>query len=147
MAADNSFDIVSDVDLMEASNAVQQALKEIRQRFDFKGERERHRPRQGDAHADVGRRIEAQVGDRHPAGKLVKRGVSLKALDYGKVEEAAKGDGPPGRHDPEGDPHGEGQGDREVHQGTGVRVQAQIQEDQVRVTGKKRTTCKPSSRP
>ncbi|HEU4764353.1 MAG TPA: DUF520 family protein, partial [Candidatus Eisenbacteria bacterium] len=37
MAADNSFDIVSDVDLMEASNAVQQALKEIRQRFDFKG--------------------------------------------------------------------------------------------------------------
>ena len=36
-AGDNSFDIVSDVDFMEVSNAVQQAVKEIRQRFDFKG--------------------------------------------------------------------------------------------------------------
>ena len=37
MAGDNSFDIVSDVNMMEVSNAVQQAMKEIRQRFDFKG--------------------------------------------------------------------------------------------------------------
>ena len=37
MAGTNSFDVVSDVNLMEVSNAVQQAMKEIRQRFDFKG--------------------------------------------------------------------------------------------------------------
>ncbi|TMQ56534.1 MAG: DUF520 family protein, partial [Candidatus Eisenbacteria bacterium] len=37
MAGSNSFDVVSEVNMMEASNAVQQAMKEIRQRFDFKG--------------------------------------------------------------------------------------------------------------
>ena len=91
MAADNSFDIVSDVDLMEASNAVQQALKEIRQRFDFKG-----------SASDIALDKETLTltsDDESKLksvidilqGKLVKRGVSLKALDYGKVEEAAKG--------------------------------------------------------
>ena len=136
MAADNSFDIVSDVDLMEASNAVQQALKEIRQRFDFKG-----------SASDIALDKETLTLTSDDESKL-KSVIDIlrKAGQARRVAQGARlwqgggggqGDGPPGRHDPEGDPHGEGQGDREVHQGTGVRVQAQIQEDQVRVTGKK----------
>jgi uncharacterized protein YajQ (UPF0234 family) len=86
-----SFDVVSEVDLQEVRNAVDQAAREVGTRFDFK---------------DTGSSIE--LGDKaielHTASeerlraltqvleeKLVRRKVSLKALDYGKVEEAAKG--------------------------------------------------------
>ena len=90
MAQDNSFDIVSKVDIQEVRNAIDQALKEIRQRFDLK-----------DSHSEVNlegdeaiqlasaRRIQAGSGQGHPGQKLVKRGVSLKNLTYGKVEPAA----------------------------------------------------------
>jgi cyclic-di-GMP-binding protein len=90
MAQDNSFDIVSKVDLQEVRNAIEQALKEIRQRFDLK-----------DSHSEV--RLEGndaiQLGSANEykleavkdilGQKLVKRGVSLKNLTYGKVEPAA----------------------------------------------------------
>jgi uncharacterized protein YajQ (UPF0234 family) len=64
MAQENSFDIVSKVDMQEVRNAIDQALKEIRQRFDLK-----------DSHSDV-------------TLAEAKRGVSLKNLTYEKVEEA-----------------------------------------------------------
>jgi uncharacterized protein YajQ (UPF0234 family) len=136
MAGENSFDIVSDVDLMEVSNAVQQAMKEIRQRFDFKA-RQRHQA-SGRTRSLNSDDESAEERDRHPhISKLVKRGVSLKALEYGPSC---------GR---------EGIGAavvtvrKEFHprrprrsmkfiKGSGIRVQAQIQEDQVRVVGKKR---------
>jgi uncharacterized protein YajQ (UPF0234 family) len=91
MASDNSFDIVSDVDMMEVSNAIQQAMKEIRQRFDFKGsvsdialEKETMT-----LHSDDESRLKAVIDIL--AGKFAKRGVSLKSLEYGKLEPAAKG--------------------------------------------------------
>ena len=71
--------------------------------------------------------------------KLVRRKVSLKALDYGKVEEAAKGHRPP-----DGDPEGrpvvrQRQGHQPLDQGHGPKgVSSQTQGDQVRVSGKKR---------
>jgi len=90
MAQDNSFDIVSKVDIQEVRNAIDQALKEIRQRFDLK-----------DSHSEV--TLEgsdaiqlASDGEYHLEAikeilgqKLVKRGVSLKNLTYGKLEPAA----------------------------------------------------------
>lgn len=90
MAQDNSFDIASKVDLQEVRNAVDQALKEVHQRFDLK-----------DSHSEI--ELEgndaiqlASDGEYHLeavkdilSNKLVKRGVPLKNLTYGKIEPAA----------------------------------------------------------
>ncbi len=86
-----TFDIVSQVDMQEVRNAVDQAQRELATRFDFKGTDstvELH---------DMELRLHSSTEDRLRAvvqvteEKLVKRKVSLKALEYGKVEEAAKG--------------------------------------------------------
>ncbi len=89
MAQDNSFDIVSKVDIQEVRNAIDQALKEIHQRFDLK-----------DSHSDVNLEGQetiqlASVNEYKLEAvkdilsqKLVKRGISLKNLTYGKVEPA-----------------------------------------------------------
>ena len=90
MAQDNSFDIVSKVDIQEVRNAIDQAIKEIRQRFDLK-----------DSHSEVNLEGSdaiqlASDGEYHLEAvkeilgqKLVKRGVSLKNLVYEKLEEAS----------------------------------------------------------
>jgi len=90
MAQDNSFDIVSKVDIQEVRNAIDQAIKEIRQRFDLK-----------DSHSEVtlegSDTIQLASVNEYKleavkdilSQKLVKRGVSLKNLTYGKVEPAA----------------------------------------------------------
>lgn len=138
MASDNSFDIVSDVDFMEASNAVQQAMKEIRQRFDFKGsvsdialEKETLT-----LHSDDESRLKAVIDIL--TGKLVKRGVSLKALEYGKIEPAAKGTVRQVVTIRKGIPSEKAKEIVKFIKSTGIRVQAQIQEAQVRVSGKNR---------
>lgn len=138
MAGDNSFDIVSDVDLMEVSNAVQQAMKEIRQRFDFKGsvseillEKETLTLRSDDES-----KLKAVIDIL--TTKLVKRGVSLRALEYGAVEPAAKGSVRQVVTIRKGIPAEKAKEIVKFIKGSGIRVQAQIQEDQVRVSGKKR---------
>ncbi|MGD0938951.1 MAG: YajQ family cyclic di-GMP-binding protein [Terracidiphilus sp.] len=90
MAQENSFDIVSKVDMQEVRNAMDQALKEIRQRFDLKdsksevtlleGDKEIQLASDGEYHLEAVKEILGQ--------KLIKRGVSLKNLTYGKVEPA-----------------------------------------------------------
>src|ERR1700758_279414 len=89
MAQDNSFDIASKVDIQEVRNAIDQAMKEIRQRFDLK-----------DSHSDIklegNDSIQLSSANEYKleavkeilGQKLVKRGVSLKNLTYGKVEPA-----------------------------------------------------------
>jgi len=90
MAQDNSFDIVSKVDIQEVRNAIDQALKEIRQRFDLKdshsevtleGNDAIQLTSDGEYHLEAVKEILGQ--------KLVRRGVSLKNLTYGKLEPAA----------------------------------------------------------
>jgi cyclic-di-GMP-binding protein len=90
MAQDNSFDIVSKVDMQEVRNAIDQAIKELRQRFDLK-----------DSHSEINlegqENIEIASANEYKleavkdilAQKLVKRGVPLKNMTYGKVEPAA----------------------------------------------------------
>jgi len=89
MAQENSFDIVSKVDLQEVRNAIDQALKEIHQRFDLKdshsditleGQEEIQLSSAGEYKLDAVKEILGQ--------KLVKRGVSLKNLTYEKLEQA-----------------------------------------------------------
>ena len=86
-----SFDITSEVDTQEVRNAVDQAGREIANRFDFKGT---------DSSLELGEStitLRSSTEDRLAAlrqvleEKLVKRSVSMKALDYGKVEEASGG--------------------------------------------------------
>jgi hypothetical protein len=90
MAAENSFDIVSNVDLPEVSNAIQQALKEILQRYDLKGSH-------SDIQFDGKDELVLTSADEYKLkavidvlqSKLVKRNVSLKSMTYGKIEPAA----------------------------------------------------------
>jgi uncharacterized protein YajQ (UPF0234 family) len=136
MAADSSFDIVSKVNMQEVDNAVNQTIKEIEQRYDFKG-----------SNTEVtleGEEIKLLTSDDFKLRsvvdilqtKLIKRSVSIKNLDYGKIEDAS------------------GSAKRQlikVKQGIemeqakqivkdikalGLKVQAQIMNDQVRVSGK-----------
>jgi len=88
--AENSFDIVSKVDLQEVSNAIQQALKEIHQRYDLKDSKSNVELEGKEAlilTSTDDYKLKA-VNDVLQS-KLVKRGVPLKALDYGKIEPAA----------------------------------------------------------
>jgi uncharacterized protein YajQ (UPF0234 family) len=93
MPANFSFDIVSEVNLQEADNAVQQARKEIAQRYDFKGSR-------SSIELDVKAKSITLISDDDfklkavidvLQGKMVKRGIPLKAVAYGPVEPAAGG--------------------------------------------------------
>jgi cyclic-di-GMP-binding protein len=90
MAQDNSFDIVSKVDLQEVRNAIDQALKEIRQRFDLKDSHSELALEGSDAiQLASANEYKLEAVKEILGQKLVKRGVSLKNLTYGKVEPAA----------------------------------------------------------
>ena len=91
MAQDNSFDIVSKVDIQEVRNAMDQAIKEIRQRFDLKDSHSEVSLLEGDKEIQLASANEYKLeAVKEIVGqKLVKRGVSLKNLTYGKVEPAA----------------------------------------------------------
>jgi len=86
-----TFDVVSEVDMQEVRNAVDQASREVATRFDFKGTDSSIELSEKtiELHSDSEQRLKAltQVLEE----KLVKRKVSLKALAYGKMEDAAKG--------------------------------------------------------
>ena len=86
-----TFDVVSEVDMQEVRNAVDQARREISTRFDFKdtGSSIELSGQDVRLHSSTEDRLRALVQVLEE--KLVRRGVSLKALDRGKVEEAAKG--------------------------------------------------------
>ena len=138
MAASNSFDVVSEVNMMEMSNAVQQAMKEIKQRFDFKGSVSDIRL-EGEIltlDSDDESRLKAVIDVL--TTKLVKRGVSLKALQYGKIEPATKGSVRQVVTVQMGIPVEKAKEIVKFIKGSGIRVQAAIQENQVRVSGKNR---------
>jgi hypothetical protein len=86
-----TFDVVSEVDMQEVRNAVDQASREASTRFDFKGTGSTVELTEKtiELHSDSDQRLKAltQVLEE----RLVKRKVSLKALSYGKIEEASKG--------------------------------------------------------
>src|ERR1043165_8030392 len=86
-----TFDVVSEVDMQEVRNAVDQAQKEVGTRFDFKdtGSTIELAGQELRMHSATEDRLKALVQVLEE--KLVRRQVSLKAIDKGKVEEAAKG--------------------------------------------------------
>jgi len=88
MAAENSFDIVSTVDLQEVRNAVNQAEKEIANRYDLKKAAAVVRLEGEEMLLEAADEFSVQQARDVLQSKLVKRGVNLKSLRYGKVEPA-----------------------------------------------------------
>jgi cyclic-di-GMP-binding protein len=91
MAVENSFDIVSRIDKQEVSNAIQQALKEIHQRFDFKGSKSSIDLQEDKIVLVSDNDFKLKAVTDILEQKLVKRGVPLKGLSFGKVEPSAQG--------------------------------------------------------
>ena len=139
MAQESSFDVVSEVDLMEVSNAEQQASREIGQRFDFKGTAAGISPEGKDA-------LVLTADDEHQlervydvlAEKLARRKVPLKSLERGKVEPAAKGTVRQRIAITSGLGGETAKEIAKFIRGLGLKVQPTIQGDQVRVSGKKK---------
>jgi hypothetical protein len=136
VSKESSFDISSTVDLQEVDNAVQQAMKEIQQRFDFKGTSCRiTRDETGLLlNADDTFKLKAVVDLLE--SKLVRRKVSLRALVYAAPEAAAKGTVRQRVTLQQGISPEKAREIVKAIRGLGLKVQAQIQGDQVRVSGK-----------
>jgi uncharacterized protein YajQ (UPF0234 family) len=86
-----SFDVVSEVDMQEVRNAVDQASREVSTRFDFKNTNSSIELGEKTITLATASEERLRALTQVLEEKLVRRKVSLKALDYGKVEEAAKG--------------------------------------------------------
>jgi len=133
-----SFDIVSKVDMQEVDNAINQAVKEIGQRYDFKGSKSEVTQEKDSIKilADDDFRLKAIVDILQ--SKFIKRGISPKALQYGKAETASGGMVRQIVTIQQGISKEKGKEVVAVIKDTKLKVQGQIQDDQVRVTGKNR---------
>jgi uncharacterized protein YajQ (UPF0234 family) len=139
MADEHSFDIASKIDLQEVLNAEQQATKEISQRFDFKGSKssielnkEKH---EITLVSDDELKLKTVIDILQT--KLVKRGISLKALEYGKIEQASGNSVRQVVTLQQGIPIEKSKEIVKIIKDTKMKVQAEIQKDQVRVKAKK----------
>ena len=140
MAKENSFDIVSKTDYAELTNALNQTEKEISQRFDFKGSKA--------AAVLKGKDLELTAEDDTRLrnmndilqSKLVKRGISLKALEYEKAEAAAGGTVRQAVKIQQGIPVDKAKEVVRFIKDEKFKVQASIQSETVRVSGKDRDT-------
>jgi uncharacterized protein YajQ (UPF0234 family) len=139
MASEHSFDIVSKVDLQEVSNAVQQAMKEINHRFDFKGSKSNIELNKSTNEiiivSDDDFRLKSVIDILQ--GKLVKRKVALKALNYGKVEAALSGTVKQIINLQQGIQADKAREIVKSIKNTKLKVQPEIQKDQVRIKAKK----------
>jgi uncharacterized protein YajQ (UPF0234 family) len=134
-----SFDVVSEVDVQEVRNAIDQTKRELATRFDFKGTDSTVELKDNAIELESASEERLKAATQVLEEKLVRRKVSLKALDYGKVEEASRG-----RARQTASLH-VGINDEKAREigkfikGLGLKgVQHQVQGTQLRVTGKKR---------
>ncbi len=133
-----SFDIVSKVDLQEVDNAVNQAIKEIQQRYDFKGSKSEIKWEKKEDITVIGddeNKLKSVIDILQT--KLVKRGVSLKSVEYGKMETASGDLRRQVIKIKQGIPAEKAKEITKIIKDLKIKVQAQIQEEQIRVTGKK----------
>lgn len=139
MAKDNSFDIVSKVDLQEVVNAVNQAVREIETRFDFKDSKSKI---SFDGKSEIILVSDDDFKLRNVVdileSKLVKRGVNLKALRYGKIEPAAGNTVRQNVTLVQGIEQDIAKKIVKAVKDSKIKVQATIQGDQIRVSGKNR---------
>jgi uncharacterized protein YajQ (UPF0234 family) len=138
MAADNSFDIVCKVDGQEVTNAVDQTRREIETRYDLKGTRSQVEQEKTALIVTAPDDMKLKAVIDILQSKLHRRGVPLKALSYGKVESAAGGTLKQRIDLQQGIPIDKAREIVRMVKDTKLKVQAAIQEDKVRVSGKNR---------
>ena len=138
MAQDFSFDVVSKVDLQEVSNAVQQTGKEIATRFDFRGSASKIEWNEKDLAltltSDDAHKLKSVVDILET--RLVKRGIAVKSLDYGRIEDAAGATVRQVATIQQGVASEKAKEIVKAIKDKKLKVQASIQGDQVRVSGR-----------
>src|SRR5438477_4740285 len=140
MAQQNSFDIVSQVDRAEVMNALNQTMKEVGQRFDFKGSSAKVTLEEKELVLSAEDETKLRNMNEILQQKLVRRGVPLKALTYGSVEPAAGGTVRQRAQIQQGIPQEKAKEVVKFIKDSKAKVQASIQGDMVRVTGRDRGT-------
>lgn len=138
MAKDESFDVVSKVNMQEVDNAVNQTNKEIQQRYDFKNSKSVVSIEEGNLKviADDDFKLRSVIDILQT--KLVRRQVPIRNLDYGKMEEASGGTVRQVIKLKQGIETETAKQIVKDIKNLKLKVQAQIMEDQVRVSGKSR---------
>jgi cyclic-di-GMP-binding protein len=138
MSKESSFDIVSKVEMTEVTNAISIAMKEIQTRYDFKGSK-------SDISLDKEELVlvsddEFKLDQLKDVlfSKMIKRGIPVKNLDYGKVERASGGTVRQKAKLVQGIDKENAKKINTIIKNSGVKVKSQVQDDQVRVTGKNR---------
>ena len=139
-SSDSSFDVASKVDMAEVKNAVDQASREIETRFDFKGSMS-----EIDLDEKKGTLVLSSDNETRMTAlidvlesKLHKRGIDIRQLDLGKLEEASKGTVRQTATIKQGIDSDTTKKIVKVIKDSGIKVQAAIQGDQVRVSSKNR---------
>ena len=140
MAQQNSFDIVSEVDRAEITNAINQTVKEVRQRFDFKGSTATVALEANELILTAEDETKLRNMNDIFQQKLVRRSVPLKALSYGTVDPAAGGTVRQKVQIQQGIPQEKAKEVVRFIKDSKAKVQASIQGDIVRVSGKDRDT-------
>jgi len=136
MASEYSFDVVSKVDMQEMNNAVQQSLKEIETRFDFKGSKSDIKLENDQliVTSDSDFKLKSVVDILQ--SKMIKRGVPILNLDYGKIEPAAGSTVRQVIKLRQGIDQENAKKLNIIIRDSKLKVKSQIQGDQLRVTGK-----------
>ncbi len=138
MATEFSFDVVSKVDLQEVVNAVQQASKEIATRFDFRGSASKVEWNEKELEltlvSDDAHKLKSVVDILET--RLVKRGIAVKSLDFGKIEDAAGGTVRQVVKIQQGIVSEKAKEIVKAIKDRKIKVQAAIQGDQVRISGR-----------
>ncbi|UOF89417.1 YajQ family cyclic di-GMP-binding protein [Fodinisporobacter ferrooxydans] len=138
MAKEASFDIVSKVEMQEVDNAIHQSTKEIETRFDFKGSKSSIERSDNTITLISDDEFKLSNVTDILQSKLVKRNVSLKFLDFGKIEPAAGGTVRQAVTIQQGLDQDKAKQVVKIIKDSKIKVQASVQGDQVRVTGKSR---------
>lgn len=134
-----SFDIVVKTDLQEVDNAINQAQKELGQRYDFKGSKSKidwDKKNEVSVVGDDEYKLKAVIEILE--GKFAKRGISLKNLTYSKIEPSFEGTVRQKLTLAQGIPAEKAKEINRLIKDSKIKVSSQHQEEQVRVTGKKR---------
>ncbi|MFS0644546.1 YajQ family cyclic di-GMP-binding protein [Siminovitchia sp. 179-K 8D1 HS] len=138
MAKENSFDIVSKIDMSEVSNAINMAMKEIKTRYDFKGSKSDIRLENDELVLVSDDEFKLSQVKDVLLSKLIKREVPVKNIDYGKTENAAGGTVRQRAKLLQGIDKENAKKINTIIKNSKLKVKSQIQDDQIRVTGKNR---------
>lgn len=138
MAKDSSFDVVSSVNMQEMDNAVNQANKEISQRYDFKGSIASIAVVNDSLRLDAEDQFRLNAMMEVLRGKMIKRGISAKCLGEGKIEKSLGGNIKQEIEIQKGISKEKAKEIVAAIKTLKLKVQAQILEDQVRVSGAKK---------